>query len=241
MYWHLTLTCKSDDPIQMTPLSVNMARQRLLKDKDMARNWVTSDETSGVCGHTFERNYIKHQCHRLKIIVILSISHPFIFTTFHFTIQYLFICIHINWRNKHSTKGYLCWYNFFRQRNYWYVFHNFIQFEYMIYQAPSSPTFLLNLRFNLKLTIMRLSAKNCNLRNFKILDDGGAWYKNTQQYFLKLWKYLRYMYLHLVLSPLVNQAQFTPLGNQCTGLSIQVDHCPAARSRWQTWIHIIII
>lgn len=145
MYWHLTLTCKSDDPIQMTPLSVNMARQRLLKDKDMARNWVTSDETSGVCGHTFERNYIKHQCHRLKIIVILSISHPFIFTTFHFTI----LCIHINWRNKHSTKGYLCWYNFFRQRNYRYVFHNFIQFEYCTCTDIPGP-FITNFSFKSK-------------------------------------------------------------------------------------------
>lgn len=62
------LTCKSDDPIQMTPLSVNIARQRLLKDKDMARNWVTSVETSGVCGtHLREINQtsvsqIKNYC-----------------------------------------------------------------------------------------------------------------------------------------------------------------------------------
>lgn len=33
----------------MTPLSVNMARQRLLNERDMARNSVTSVETSGVC------------------------------------------------------------------------------------------------------------------------------------------------------------------------------------------------
>lgn len=124
---------------------------------------------------------------------------------------------------------------------YFTTLYNLNVVHALIYQAPSSPTFLSNLKFNLKLTCMHLSAKICKLRNFKILDDGGAWYKNTQQYFLKLWKYLRYMYLHLVLSPLVNQAQFTPLGNQCTGLPIQVDHCPAARSRWQTWIHINII
>lgn len=51
---HLTarLTWRSEEPIQMTPLSVNMARQRLLNERDMARNSVTSVERSGVCRKT---------------------------------------------------------------------------------------------------------------------------------------------------------------------------------------------
>ena len=36
----------------MMPLSVNMARQRLLNERDMARNSVTSVERSGVCRKT---------------------------------------------------------------------------------------------------------------------------------------------------------------------------------------------
>lgn len=152
-------------------------------------------------------------------------------------LKFFILHIHINWSNKHCTKDYryLWWYNVFRKRNF-KVFHNLIQFDIvhaLKYQAPSSTSFLSNLRFNLKLTCKHLSEKDCKLRNYKY------WMRMGAGNDIQLWKYLRY--LHLVLSPLVNQAQFTPLGNQCTGLPIQVDHCPAARSRWQTWIYINII
>lgn len=60
--------------------------------------------------NTFERNYITHQFHRLKVIVISSISQHFIFI--------IILHIHINWSNKHCTTDYLWWYNIFRRKNF---------------------------------------------------------------------------------------------------------------------------
>lgn len=47
--------------------------------------------------NTFERNYITHQFHRLKVIVLIF-KH---FTAFH--ILQFFIFLHKNWSNKHCT------------------------------------------------------------------------------------------------------------------------------------------
>lgn len=84
--------------------------------------------------NTFERNYITHQCHGLKVIVFSSISQHFIFCNFSFSFTKTDL-INIVQQT----------YNIFRRKNF-KVFHNLIQFEYCTFTEIPDPI-IINISF----------------------------------------------------------------------------------------------
>lgn len=84
--------------------------------------------------NTFERNYITHQFHRLKVIVFSSISQHFIFCNFSFSFTKTDL-INIVQQT----------YNIFRRKNF-KVFYNLIQFEYCTFTEIPGPI-IINISF----------------------------------------------------------------------------------------------
>lgn len=117
--------------------------------------------------NTFERNYITHQFHRLKVIVFSSISQHFIFCNFSFSFTKTDLINIVQqtiyddtiFSGEKTLKCFTTLYNL-------NIVHS------LKYQAPSSSTFLSNRRFNLlfnlsKLTCIHLSETDCKLRNYR--------------------------------------------------------------------------